>query len=177
MALKASIYKVNLSVANLNQHHYQNYRLTLARHPSETENRLLVRLAGFALFSNEEPEFTKGLSTDDEPDLWVHNLTGEITHWIELGQPSDKRIRQACSKAAKVTILGYNQIKFNQWQESLDPKTRSLDKLNLILLSPLGDTQPEQVVQKNMELSCTLQEEQILFTGDSAQMTYEITQL
>ncbi|MGZ3856384.1 MAG: YaeQ family protein, partial [Bacteriovorax sp.] len=93
MALKATIYKAKLSVANLNIHHYQDYNLTIAKHPSETNLRMMYRIVAFALLCQENLEFTKGLSTDSEPDLWKINYDGSVDHWIELGHPDERRIR------------------------------------------------------------------------------------
>jgi len=177
VALKASIFKVNLSVANINDNHYQDYRLTVAKHPSETDTRLVTRLAVYALFSHQDPEFTKGLSVDDEPDLWAVDATGAIQHWIELGQPSDKRIRQACSKAEHVTIVGYNETKFKAWFKALDKRTLGLEKLTILQFNNIGETSAEDLATKNMDLSATLQEEQILLSTAEAQLTFSVVNL
>ena len=174
MALKARIIKVNLNVANLNEHHYQDYRLTLAQHPSETETRLMFRLAAYALFAQQEPEFTKGLCVDEEPDLWAHSPTGEITHWIDLGQPPEKRIRQAAGKAAQVTILGYHPAKFKQWLASLEPRTLEMKNVKIYFLEAPGPEEPGEMIEKNMELSCSLQEEQMLFSSGEKQLTLNL---
>lgn len=174
MALKASILKVNLSVANIDNHHYQDYNLTVAKHPSETDTRLVIRLAAFALYAKEEPQFTKGLCDDDEPDLWVVDPTGQIQHWIELGQPSEKRIRQACSKSQQVTFIGYNETKFKAWVKGLDKRTLGTEKINMVFLKNIGDLDTEELAQKNMELSATLQEGQILLGCGDKQVTLEI---
>ncbi len=175
MALKAKIYKVNLSVANLNLHHYQDYRFTLAQHPSETNHRMIIRLAAFALFAHENPEFTQGLCVDEEPELWTHNLTREIQHWIELGQPSEKRLRQACSKAEKVTILGYHAVKFKKWIDHLEQKTQNSEKIQILFFEPTGPIPPQDLVAKTMSLNCTIQEEQLLLSSDQGQMSWEVS--
>ncbi|MEJ2453306.1 MAG: YaeQ family protein, partial [Candidatus Thiodiazotropha sp.] len=99
MALKSTIYKAELQIADMDRNHYQAYSLTLARHPSETDERMLLRLVAFALNAHEQLGFCKGISTDDEPDLWQKSLSGEIELWIELGQPDEKRLRRACGRA------------------------------------------------------------------------------
>src|SRR5690606_34238697 len=91
--------------------------LTLAQHPSETDQRLMVRLLAFALFAEERLEFGRGLSTDDEPDLWRKSLTGEIEHWIELGQPDESRLRKACGRARRVSLVGFFGRGFGIWWE------------------------------------------------------------
>src|SRR6478609_7781043 len=107
MALNATIIKAELHVADMDRHYYQQHNLTLAQHPSETDERLMVRLLVFALYASEFLTFTKGLSSEDEPDLWQKSLTGDIELWIELGLPSDKRIRKACGRAQQVIIYSY----------------------------------------------------------------------
>ena len=95
MAIGSTINKVSLSIANMDSHYYATHELTVAQHPSENDFRLMVRLIAFIANANENLTFTKGLSTDDEPELWQKSLTGEIELWIELGQPDEKRIRKA----------------------------------------------------------------------------------
>lgn len=99
MALRATIYKADLNVADTDRHYYGSHSLTVARHPSETDERMMVRLVAYALQAQEELAFTKGLSDTDEPDLWVKDLTGAITLWIEVGQPEERRILRACGRA------------------------------------------------------------------------------
>ncbi|MFT5518866.1 MAG: hypothetical protein ACI9RI_001135, partial [Oceanospirillaceae bacterium] len=99
MAIGATIYKANLNLSNLNSHHYADYSLTIAKHPSENEYRLMCRLIAFLHAAHEDLELTKGISSAEEPDLWQRDLTGNIVHWIELGMPDEKRIRQASGKA------------------------------------------------------------------------------
>ena len=98
MAQKATIYKVELSVSDMDRHYYETHKLTVAKHPSETDERMMVRLLAFALNANEQLELTKGLSTDDEPDIWQKSLSGELDLWVALGLPSEKIIRQSCGK-------------------------------------------------------------------------------
>ena len=108
MALKATVHRATLQVSDLDRHHYATHTLTLAQHPSETEARLMVRLLAFALFADERLEFGRGLSSEGEPDLWQRSLTGEIEHWIELGQPDEVDLRRACGRARRVTVVGYS---------------------------------------------------------------------
>ena len=104
MALRATIFKADLNVADMDRNYYGSHALTLARHPSETDERMMVRLLAFALNASEDLTFTKGLSDVDEPDLWKKDLTGAIEHWIEVGQPDDRRILRACGRAELVTV-------------------------------------------------------------------------
>jgi uncharacterized protein YaeQ len=115
MALNATIYKAELQVSDMDRHYYATHALTLARHPSETEERLMVRLLAFALYADERLEFGKGLSADDEPDLWRKDYSGDIQQWIELGQPDEARIRKACGRAEQVVVINYGGRAADVW--------------------------------------------------------------
>src|SRR4030095_11416346 len=108
MALKSTIFKAELSVADIDRGYYRDHALTIARHPSETDERLMVRLLAFALHADERLEFGRGLSDEDEPALWRRGYTGEIEQWIELGQPDESRIRKACGRAQQVVVITYS---------------------------------------------------------------------
>ena len=104
MALSATIYKVELTISDMDRHYYETHKLTVAKHPSETDRRLMVRLLAFALNAHENLEMTKGLSTDEEPDIWQKSLSDELELWITLGMPPEKTLRQSCGKAGQVAI-------------------------------------------------------------------------
>src|SRR5260221_13480465 len=119
MALKATIYKAELQVNDMDRQYYAAHALTLAQHPSETEERLMMRLLAFALHADERLEFGRGLSADDEPDLWRKALTGEIEQWIELGQPDEQRIRKACGRARPVIVISYGGRSADIWWDKI----------------------------------------------------------
>src|SRR4051812_23966911 len=106
MAQSSTTYKAELAISDMDRHYYGTHALTIARHPSETEERLMVRLLAFALFADERLQFGKG-SAEDEPDLWRKDLTGDILEWIDLGQPDEQRIRKACGRARQVIVINY----------------------------------------------------------------------
>ena len=124
MALKATICKASLQVADVDRNYYAEHALTVARHPSETDERMMARLLAFALNAHERLTFCKGLSDTDEPDLWQKDLTGAIEHWIEVGQPDDKRLLRACGRAEKVTVYAYGNRAELWWQ----PLAEKLDR-------------------------------------------------
>ncbi len=101
MAQKATIYKVELSVSDMDRHYYETHKLTVAKHPSETDERLMARILAFALNAHEQLEMTKGLSADDEPDIWQKSLSGELELWVALGLPGEKIVRQSCGKTMR----------------------------------------------------------------------------
>ncbi len=112
MALKSTIYKAQLQIADMDRQLYADHALTLALHPSETEERLLVRLLAFALQVPHDDhrgalQFARGLSDTDEPDLWQHDLSGQLVHWLEVGQPDERRLARACGRAERVTLYAY----------------------------------------------------------------------
>lgn len=101
MALKATIFKVELVVADMDRNYYGDHNLTIARHPSETDERMMVRILAFALYADPALAFAKGLCVDDEPDLWQKDLTGLVERWIDVGQPDEKWIRKPAAARAK----------------------------------------------------------------------------
>ena len=120
MALKATIYKADLQLADMDRSHFQNYALTIARHPSETDIRMMVRLLAFALNADDDLLFSKGISTDNEPDIWQKNLTDDIVLWIDLGQPDEKRLRKACGRAQQVIVYTYQNRSADVWWKQIE---------------------------------------------------------
>lgn len=118
MALKPTIYKARLAISDLNQDYYNNHNLTLALHPSETIERMNARLMAFCLNAQEEPVFTKGLSTIEEPDLWSRALNDDITLWIDVGEPDPDRVKKACRQAKKVKVYSFNTKSEIWWQQN-----------------------------------------------------------
>src|SRR5258708_38910237 len=119
MALKATIYKGELQISDMDRQYYAGHSLTLALHPSETEERMMVRLLAFALYADERLEFGRGLSTEDEPDLWRRSMTGEIEQWIEVGRPDEQRIRKACGRARQVIVISFGGRSADIWWENI----------------------------------------------------------
>jgi uncharacterized protein YaeQ len=85
MAIKSSIYKAQLSVTDMDRHVYDAFSLTIACHPSETEARMMLRIVSFAMHADPQLVFGRGISTDNEPDLWQRSLSNDIELWIDLG--------------------------------------------------------------------------------------------
>jgi uncharacterized protein YaeQ len=116
MALKPTIYKAQIELADSDRNCFESLSLTLAKHPSETLERMLVRLLAYCLNATRGLEFTKGISTADEPDLWVHSDHGGIEHWIELGQPEEPRLRKACGRARQVSVYTFSKSAPTWWK-------------------------------------------------------------
>ena len=166
MALTATIFKASLDINDLRRHHYQNYPLTLARHPSETDERMMLRLLAFALFADEHLSFTRGLSNDEEPDLWQKSLSGEIDLWIELGAPSSKRLRRARGLAKQVVVLTYGGRTADQWWSANQAELISIKNLYVIEVEPKQSQALAALAHRNMELQCTIDEDGGIWLSD-----------
>jgi uncharacterized protein YaeQ len=176
MALKATIFKADLQIADMDRHYYGNHALTIARHPSETDERMMVRLLAFALHAHEGLAFGKGLSTDDEPDLWQKDLTGAIDLWIEVGQPDEKRILKACGRAAQVVVYSYSSssaVWWNQIATKLE-RARNLKVMNITSAASLAFA---KLAQRSMQLQCTVQDGQIWLSGSEDTVQLELVPL
>ncbi len=170
MALKATVHRAELQVVDMDRHHYASYTLSLAQHPSETDIRLMVRLLAFGLFADEGLQFGRGVSTDDEPDLWRRDLTGDIEHWIELGQPDEARLRRACGRARRVTVLAYQPRNFTPWWAKHGEALARLRNLEVWALpadcaEPLGAQ-----LARGMAWQCQVQEGEVLMINEAVQI-------
>ncbi|MET0063006.1 MAG: YaeQ family protein [Candidatus Thiodiazotropha endolucinida] len=174
MALKATVFKAEVQVSDMERGHYQTYNLTLARHPSETDKRLMVRLIAFTLNADAALCFTKGLSTDDEPDLWRKSLSDEIESWIELGQLDEKRLRRACGLAKQVIVYLYAEKSANVWWSQQQDLVRRFSNLRIAMLAVVGDTRLESLAQRNMSLHATVQDNQVWLSDDQRTVTIDV---
>ncbi len=164
MALKATIFKAELQVSDLDRHYYAAHALTLARHPSETDERMMVRLLAFALFAEERLEFGRGLSTEDEPALWLKDLTGAVDLWIEVGLPDERVVRRACGRAKRVVVLCYGGRGADLWWEQNRDRLERLHNLAVLNLPPAVSQALAALAQRNMSLQCTIQDGQVWLT-------------
>lgn len=161
MALSATLFKAELQVSDLDRHYYQQHELRLARHPSETDERMMVRLLVFALHAHDRLQFTRGLSSDEEPDLWRRDLSGELELWIELGQPDEKRIRRACGRAAQVFLYSYQSRPAGVWWEQNAVALQRLENLGVVHFPHDVSRELTAMTRRGMQLQCTLQEGQV----------------
>ena len=168
MAQKATIYKVELSVSDMDRHYYETHKLTVAKHPSETDERLMVRLIAFALNAREQLEFSRGLSTDDEPDLWEKSLSSEIELWVTIGLPSDKIVRQSCGKAKEVIIYSYGGRTAEVWWDKIKNSTTRFENLKVINLSEAETNELAQQANRSMKLQVNVQEGDLMVSVDDS---------
>jgi uncharacterized protein YaeQ len=162
MALKSTIYKAGLQIADMDRQLYADHALTLALHPSETEERLLVRLLAFALNVPHDNDhgalsFARGLSDGDDPDLWRHDLTGQLLHWIEVGQPDDRRLAKACARAGRVTLYVYGSAA-DIWWAGIRNKLTRLNRLTVWQIPPAQAQALSKLASRSMQWQLTVQD-------------------
>ena len=169
MAIKATVYKAQLQIADMERHYYQDHALTLAQHPSETDERLMVRLLAFSLHADEALEFGQGMTDDEEADLWRKDLTGAIQLWIDVGLPDERLIRKACGRADQVVVYAYGGRTADMWFDQNRALLNRQKNLTIIQL-PAENTQAlAKMIQRTMSLQCTIQDGQVwLSNGDSS---------
>ncbi len=175
MALKATIFKAELQIADMDRHYYHDHALTLARHASETDERMMVRLLAFALHAHEALVFGKGLSADDEPDLWQKDLTGVIETWIDVGQPDEKRIRKACGRANQVFIYTYGGRSADIWRDQNSSNLERAKNLTVMNLPPETSQSLAKLAQIKMQLHCTIQDGEIWLADANDRVQIELT--
>ena len=172
MAIKATVFKAALQIADLDRHYYADHALTLARHPSETDERMMVRLLAFALYAGEALTFGKGLSSDEEPALWQKDLTGAIERWIEVGLPDERTVRKASGRAAQVAIVSYGRAAPIWWDENRD-KLQRLSNLTVLNLAGATTQALAALASRTMQLQCTLQEGHVMITSAAGMIAIE----
>jgi uncharacterized protein YaeQ len=169
MALKSTIYKADLQIADMDRHYYADHALTIARHPSETDERMMVRLVAFAMFASERLEFCKGLSDVDEPDLWETDLTGAIVQWVDVGQPDERRILKAAGRAEQVRVISYGGRASEIWWKPLESRVARVRNLTMLNLHEGCAAALAALAQRSMRLQCTIQEGQLWFGNGVAE--------
>ena len=168
MAQKATIHKVELSVCDMDRHYYETHKLTVAKHPSETDERLMVRVLAFALNAHEQLEMTKGLSTDDEPDIWQKSLSGELELWVALGLPSEKIVRQSCGKADQVIIYTYGGTTAEVWWDKIKSSTTRFDNLQVLNFAEKDTNELGKLANRSMKVQVNIQDGDVMVSVDES---------
>lgn len=174
MALKSTILKAELSIADVDRGYYHDHTLTIARHPSETEERVMVRLLAFALHAGESLTFGRGLSTEDEPDLWQHDLTGTIESWIEVGLPDERELRKACGRARDVYVLAYGGRAVDLWWQAAREKLERQEHLAVHEVPLEASRALAQLADRSMHLQMTIQDEHVLVSNGATSVSVEL---
>jgi len=176
MALKATIYKASIELANMDQNYYDSLQLTIARHPSETEQRLMVRLISYILNAHPDLQFGKGVSDEDEAAIWQINYSDEISLWIELGQLDEKRIKKACNKAKKVKLYCYGSS-VNTWWSQSEGTFQQYPKLSIEQFEITTTDALVKLLSRNMEFQCSIQDNQLWLSCGDETLLIETTTL
>jgi uncharacterized protein YaeQ len=181
MSIKSTIYKAQLQIADIDHGYYADHSLTLARHPSETDERMMVKLVAFALnahlvqtLCNGDAHwiFGAGLSDPDLPDLYLEDFTGVKRVWIEVGQPEEKPISKACSQADRVLVYAFNHAK-NVWWKALENKVSRLNKLEVWGLDHENTQSLVGMAERSMQIQATLQEHTVTLSSSLASVDLE----
>lgn len=171
MAPNATIYRLELQVSDMDRHYYAGHSLTLAQHPSETPERLMVRLMTFALFADDRLEFGRGLSTDEDPDLWQRDYTGDVLLWIDLGQPDESRIRKACGRARRVVVVNYSGNGADIWWGKQAATLSRLKNLTVIDFSPDTVARAVELLERSMRLTAMIQDGELQLMNEHSSVT------
>jgi uncharacterized protein YaeQ len=171
MALKATIFKAVLNIADLDRGVYLDANLTLARHPSETDQRLVVRLLAWALNADDSLVFTKGLCADDEPELWLKSLHGSIEHWIDVGLPDERRLKKACNRSDKVTLYTYAGRAVDLWWQQNQSLLNRHENLRIVDLMEEDLTPLVALAERNMQWQVTISEGQVFINAGDVNLS------
>jgi len=183
MALKSTIYKANLSIADIDHSCYEDHALTLARHPSETDERMMIRLLALAINAYKlqavckgdgKLAFGAGLSDPDDPDVSLRDFTGQTRMWIEVGQPEEKPITKACQKADAVRLYCFNHAA-EVWWKGIENKLTRLDKLQVFRVPTEASQELAKMAERSMQLQATVQDGAVTLSGDSGSVHIELT--
>lgn len=166
MAPNATIYKAELQVSDMDRQYYASHALTIARHPSETAARVMVRLLAFVLHADERLAFGRGLSTDEDPDLWQKDYGGDIERWIDLGQPDEADIRKACAKARQVVVVNYSGASADIWWNKHETALRKLHNLTVLAIAPDDVAALETLLERSMRLTAMIQDGEVQLLGE-----------
>ncbi|HEX6632779.1 MAG TPA: YaeQ family protein [Usitatibacter sp.] len=177
MALKSTIFKVELSIADIDRGYYRDHSLRLARHPSETDERMMMRVLAFALHAGEALEFGRGLSAEDEPDLVRRDLTGAIETWIEVGLPDEREVRKACGRSREVHVVAYGGRAVDLWWEGVRDVLERQERLSVTDVPAEASRALAVLADRSMRLQVTIQEGDALVTDGSTSVRVELRAL
>ena len=177
MATKATIFRAELQVSDIDRNYYDTQSLTIAQHPSETEERMMVRLLAFALNAGEGLAFGRGVSTDDEPDLWLRDLTGDIQLWIEVGQPDEQRIRKACGRSREVRVYCFSGRSAAIWWQKNAAALERCANLRVFDVPTEASQQLAALASRNMQLQCLVHDGHVQMSTDAGSVDIALATL
>lgn len=175
MALKATIYKVDLNIANMDIHQYGDYQFTMALHPSETIERLMVRILAYAKYVDDALEFSKDLFETNQPALWQKDLTGQLEKWIEVGCPDEDKVKKAAARCKHVSIVTYG-ASVDEWYKR-SSKLKTLNNVDIWQLTPDTTSAIQALCERTMQLQLNVMDGEWTLIGEHAQANIEWLQL
>jgi uncharacterized protein YaeQ len=158
MAIGATVFKLKLQISDMDRHYYGAHVLTIARHPSETDERMMLRILAFALHAEEDLQFAGGIAEVDEPDIWQRDLTGSILKWVEVGLPEEKLIRRACGRSNEMFLYCYGGSKAEIWWQANKTGLLKLPKLQVFGVADHSSAALAKMAERNMSLQATIQD-------------------
>jgi uncharacterized protein YaeQ len=173
MALKSTIFKAELQVSDLDRNHFATHSLTLARHPSETDERMMVRLLAFALNADERVEFGPGLSSEDEPDLVKRDLTGAIELWIDVGLPDERAVRKAAGRAREVKVYAYGGRSAALWWAQNEAALARSGSVSVFEIPEDVAASITALAARSMRLDVTIQDAQVWLAASGETLHFE----
>lgn len=173
MALKATIFKAELTVSDTDRGYYATHALTIARHPSETDERMMVRLLAFALHASDALQFTKGLSTENEPDIWQKSLSDEIELWVDVGLPDEKIIRKACGRSQQTVVYAYGGRPVALWWAGIQTLVTRFNNLRIIELPKEATDTLAAMAERTMRITCMINDGSIWLSNGSSDISIE----
>lgn len=176
MALKSIIYKADLNISDMDRGYYTDHSLTIARHPSETDERMMIRVLAFAIHAAERLEFGKGISDTEEPDLWEKDYTDAIQLWVEVGQPDDRRLLKACGRSEKVIVYSFASAS-DIWWKQMNSRLDRAKNLKVMNVPSVQSQALEKLAQRSMQLQCTIQDGQIWMSAGDASVQIDLEML
>ncbi|MFO1302495.1 MAG: YaeQ family protein [Burkholderiales bacterium] len=174
VALKSTIFKADLSIADIDRNYYRDHVVRLAQHPSETHERMMVRLLAFALFADDALEFGRGLSTEDEPDLWRRDPTGSIEAWIEVGLPAERELRKACGRAREVHVLAYGGRAVDVWWQAVHDQLERQATLSVREVPSEASLELARLADRSMRLQVTIQDQHVLVSDGARSVAVDL---
>lgn len=165
MALRSTLTRATLAVADIDRGYYRDHVLRVAQHPSETDERVMIRVLAFALHADDALEFGRGLSSDDEPDLWRRDLTGAIVDWIDVGLPDPRGLRRACGRAEHVHVLCYGGRAVDVWWNANRADLERLPTLSVVDVPQEASRALAGLAGRALDIAVTVQDGHVLVSG------------
>ncbi len=172
--MKPTIIKAELQISDMNRHYYEQHSLTMAQHLDESNLHLMGRLIAFALFAEENLEFSKGFFELSEPAIWKKSYSNDLELWIDLGTPEEKRIKKACSLADRVVLFSFSD-KSEKWWSQIETKLSRLQNLTVFTLPEAKVEELANLLERTMQVAVTIDGNQVWITIGEVMVELEPT--